>query len=33
MSPKGILLLEREWLTKEIVVIYVDCREYEGKGV
>ena len=33
MSPKGTLLLEREWLTKEIVVTYVDCREYEGKGV
>jgi len=25
--PKGTLLLEREWITREIVAIYVDYRE------
>ena len=33
MSPQGTLLLEREWITREMVVIYVDCRGCEGKGV
>ena len=33
MPPKGTLLLEREQITREIVVAYVDCRGYEGKGV
>jgi len=33
MPPKGALLLERGWITKEVVVMYMDCRGYKGKGV
>ena len=33
MPPKGTLLLEREWITRETMVIYMDCRGYKGKGV
>ena len=33
MPPKGTLLLEREQITREIVVAYVDCGGCEGKGV
>jgi len=25
MPPEGTLLLEREWFTKEVVAMYVDC--------
>ena len=25
MPPKGALLLERRWITREIVAIYMDC--------
>ena len=31
--PEGVLLLERGWITREIVATYVDCRGCEGKGV
>jgi len=33
MPPQGALLLERGWITREIVAIYVDCRGCKGKGV
>jgi len=33
MSPKGVLLLERGWLTEEVVTTYIDYGGYEGKGV
>jgi len=33
MPPKGTLLLERGWITREIVATYVDCGECKGKGV
>ena len=33
MPPEGILLLERGWLTEEVVLMYVDCRGYKGKKV
>jgi len=33
MPLEGILLLKREWIIREMVAIYVDCRGYEGKGV
>jgi len=28
MPPEGTLLLERGWLTEEVVITYVDYREY-----
>ena len=33
MPLEGILLLKREWIIREMVAIYVDCRGCEGKGV
>jgi len=33
MFPEGALLLERGWITREMVVTYIDCRGCEGKGV
>ena len=33
IPPEGALLLDREWITKKVVAIYVDCGECEGKGV
>ena len=33
MPPEGILLLERGWLTEEVVLMYVDYRGYKGKKV
>jgi len=33
MPPEGVLLLERRWTIEEIVVTYVDCREYKDKRV
>jgi len=33
MPPKSILLLKREWITKEIVATYVNCGRCEGKRV
>jgi len=33
IPPEGVLLLERGWLTEEIVVIYMDCRGCKDKGV
>jgi len=33
MPSKGALLLERRWITREVVTIYVDCGECKGKGV
>ena len=33
MLPEGTLLLERGWLTEEVVAIYINCRGCEGKGV
>jgi len=29
----GVLLLERGWITREIVAMYMDCGGYESKGV
>ena len=33
MPPKGALLLERRWIIKEMVAMYVNCRGCKGKGV
>ena len=33
MPPKGALLLERRWIMKEMVAMYVNCRGCKGKGV
>jgi len=33
MPLEGVLLLERGWITREIVAMYMDCGEYEGKRV
>jgi len=33
VSPKGTLLLERGWITREMVAMYVNCRGYKGKKV
>jgi len=33
MPPEGALLLDREWITEEVVMIYVDCGGYESRGV
>jgi len=33
MSLEDALLLERRWIIREVVVIYVDYREYKGKGM
>jgi len=33
MPPEGALLLERGWLTEEVVATYVNCRGCEGKRI
>jgi len=33
MPLEGALLLKREWITREIVAMYIDCGGCEGKGV
>jgi len=33
MPSKSALLLERGWIMREMVAMYMDCREYKGKGV
>jgi len=33
MSLEDALLLERRWIIREVVVIYVDYREYKDKGM
>ena len=31
--PKGALFLDRRWITEEVIVAYVDCGEYNSKGI
>ena len=33
MPLEGVLLLKREWITREIVAMYVDYRGYKGKRI
>jgi len=33
MPPEDVLLLKREWIIREMVAMYMDCRGCEGKGV
>jgi len=33
MLPERALLLDRGWITEEVVATYVDCGEYESRGV
>ena len=33
MLLEGTLFLDRGWVTEEVVVTYVDCGEYDSRGV
>jgi len=33
VPPEGALLLKQEWITKEVVVTYVECRGCKSKGI
>ena len=33
MPVEGALLLDREWITEEVVVTYADCRGYNSRRV
>jgi len=33
MLPEGALLLDKGWITEEVVATYMDCRGCESRGV